>query len=132
MALIVATNVSSNYSGFFSMQTHCKIVESNHQRHILVKRNQDGIILLSRWYDREEIHPFPKYLLMTIHPRCFHLHRLFTCPIAHLLLERHTDLVPNQVIDLRTDVFGDFVSSRPLKREHKVLMTLAAALEFLR
>lgn len=55
---------------------------------------------------------------MTIHPRCFHLHRLFTCPLAHLLLERYTDLDPKQAIDLRADVFGNLVSSRLLKRGH--------------
>lgn len=51
---------------------------------------------------------------MTVHLRCLHLHRLFTCFFAHLLLERYKDLVPNQIINLRADVFGGIVSFRLL------------------
>lgn len=67
---------------------------------------------------------------MTMHARCFHSHRLLTCPFAHLLLEGRTDSVPDQVINLRTDVLRSIVRSRLLKFELEVLMTWAAALEF--
>lgn len=67
---------------------------------------------------------------MSIHPRCFHLHRLFTCFFARLLLERHADLVKNKNFNLRPDVLGNIVSSRLLYDEDDVLIIWAAALVF--
>lgn len=70
-------------------------------------------------------------ILMTI-PRGLHFHRPFTCPFAHLFLERLTDLVPDQAINLRTDDVGSVVSYCLLNHAQKIRITWAPALEFAR
>lgn len=67
---------------------------------------------------------------MTFYSRNFHLHRLFTRTSAYPFLERHTDFVPDQVINMRADVLGSLVSPRLLLCELDFLIIWAAALEY--
>lgn len=107
IALVVATNVSSACICL----SLCKPMAKLWKPTILATCWSQGTRLGINYYQGSKRRKDTVYdtILMPIPPRFCRLHGLFTGVFAFLLLERHPNLVSNQIINLCADVFGSIV-----------------------